>query len=126
MLAELLSRFGWLIPACDAEYKEPKSIRNANRALMRRRPVDCERVVDGLPRPWVLKDPRFCETLEIWLSAFAKVKPLLLWLERDEAAVTRSWTRRNEDTHLLISRLSAASKHFEYWPWAKMRIQFEK
>jgi hypothetical protein len=128
LVAGLLSALGWTIPTCDPEYNEPRLIRDTNEALCGGifEAESLPEILRSFPRPWLLKDPRFCETLEAWLPAFAETKPLLLWLERDRPAVEASWLRRpNEPLEVLDQRLAAAERHFAYWPWAKQRIGFE-
>jgi hypothetical protein len=125
VVAGLFGALGWHLPDNDPEYNEPRAIREANRAFLRGEKVDCQRIITDLPRPWLIKDPRFSQTLERWLPAFAEFKPMLVWLERNEAAVRASWQRRGEPLDLLGKRQKAAETAFEYWPWAKRKIDFE-
>jgi hypothetical protein len=125
LAAGLFARLGWQLPDNDPDYNEPRRIRRANDCLRRGRSLDLQPLIEPLPRPWLLKDPRFTETLEAWLPAFAPSQPLLLWLQRDAAAVRASWERRGESVALLDRRSRLAEKQFEYWPWAKQRVQFE-
>jgi len=125
VVAGLFGVLGWHLPDNDPEYNEPRATREANVAILRGENVDCQRLIAGLPRPWLIKDPRLSLTLEHWLPALAGIKPMLVWLERDEAAVRASWQRRGEPLELLAKRQQSAETAFEYWPWAKQRIDFE-
>jgi len=125
VVAGLFDALGWHLPDNDPEYNEPRAIREANVAILRGENVDCHRIIADLPRPWLIKDPRFSQTLEQWLPALAEVKPLLVWLERDEANVRASWESRGEPLELLAKRQKAAEAAFEFWPWAKQKTEFE-
>jgi len=120
--AGLLSLFGWHLPDNDDRFNEPTTVRAANDAIS---DADCAAILDSLPKPWLIKDPRFCNTLERWMPALTKFKPTLLWLQRDYARTCDSWKRRNQRTEVLDSRLTNAQRHYDYWPWAKAIVKFE-
>lgn len=128
--AGLLSLLGWHLPDNDPEFNEPLAIRELNDRLGSQPTLDFRHLASAalasLPRPWILKDPRFCGTLEKWLPALAKYQPLLLWLQRDDARTRQSWQRRSESLALLDRRLIAAQRHYDYWPWAKTIVNFDQ
>lgn len=126
VVAGLFAVMGWKLPDNDPEYNEPRKIRTSNANYLRTgSPIDAAQLLRDLPSPWLLKDPRFCETLECWLPAFSKSKPLLIWLDRDESLVRASYESRDEPIGMLERRLILAKQAFEYWPWAKQRIRYE-
>lgn len=123
--AGLLSLLGWHLPDNDPEFNEPRHIRELNDSIRMGFSVDLAGAIAELPRPWLLKDPRFCETLEHWLPHLAESRPLLLWLDRDPDAVRASWQRRGESLELLDRRVTLCERHWRFWPWAKTRVRLE-
>lgn len=123
--AGLLALLGWNLPDNDPQYNEPRRVRECNAALRSGASCDLETVLSELPRPWVLKDPRFCETLESWLPALVPYRPRLLWLERDFERVRDSYRRRGEDPAIADRRQQFAEQHYLNWPWQKARVRFE-
>jgi hypothetical protein len=83
-----------------------------------------------LPRPWAVKDPRFAETLPRWLKAFQSYQPLLLWITKDAQQVAASYVRRGcspeRAASIVAAREQACLRHFQRWPWAKLRVSAEQ
>src|SRR5262245_21577811 len=83
VVAGLFSLLGWQLPDNDPEFNEPRWVRDLNIALMQGERIkfkDVEAEIAALPRPWLLKDPRFCETLPGLIPVFAPYEPLLVFL----------------------------------------------
>lgn len=83
------------------------------------------KILDTLRRPWAIKDPRFCETLELWLPALARHAPTLLVVDKDEEAVRASWSRRGAAMDRLDLRLAAIERIYRGWPWQKIRVDLD-
>jgi hypothetical protein len=129
VVAGLISILGWHLPDNDSKFNEPRWVRELNDHVRHGGEIDLESLkakLAVLPRPWLLKDPRFCETLGSFLPALADYRPMLLFLERKRAALEASWLRRPLDTtEMLERRLANAESQFQNWPWAKTRVGFE-
>ena len=67
----MISVLGWTVPDNDADYYEPKEIRDANIALLSGVPVDTVGLVRKLKAAWLVKDPRMVVTLPQWTEAIA-------------------------------------------------------
>lgn len=128
VVADLLQRLGWQLPDDDPDFHEPRHIRDLNDRLRRGEALPLsvlQDALDALPQPWVLKDPRFCETLEAWLPALVPYQPRLLHLTRDWSHVRASYLRRGENVVLAERRLQAAQQHIRWWPWQQQEIALE-
>ena len=131
IVTQCLHALGWRAGDADAEYGESVAVRNVNDAeLSGLKWSDglARGALAELPEPWALKDPRFVHTLDRWLPLLAPYEPLLVHLERDAAAVARSYARRGERVRGGLSVEAAqelAREHFERWPWRKVSLRFE-
>lgn len=125
ILTRCLGALGWQLGDADAEFAESVGVRALNGAADFD-PQAAARLLRTLPQPWALKDPRFCGTLAKWLPALAPYRPTLLWICRDLAAVAKSWERRGWNAANVAKRHAAAQAQFERWPWAKVRLDFER
>ncbi|TWT43069.1 Glycosyl transferase family 2 [Thalassoglobus neptunius] len=120
----------------DEEFAEHIPIRDLNTKLIRHGEFDdqvAKNILTTLPRPWVIKDPRFVHTMTAWMECFADYQPLLVWLVRDVESVKQSFRRRQRVPQAEpISRgmtidelMRQAEAIYKAWPWRKLRIQFE-
>lgn len=128
VVARLLDALGWRIPELDAVFGEPADVRAVNQRLLRGErlpPQELRAQVAAWPRPWCIKDPRLCETLDAWLPALADDAPLLVVVERDMDATCESWRSRGEPLELFQRRLERIGYHWAYWPWERRRVAFE-
>ena len=127
ILAKGMEQLGW---HCTGTVEDSEDIpfRNANRALIDGNdPGDTAKIIDELPVPWVLKDPRLVETLSYWIRIFRsrRRKPILLWLQRDYKAIKQSYQSRNASDSKVDARLAQAKEAFEVWPWHKVTLKHE-
>jgi hypothetical protein len=76
----------------------------------------------NLRQPWVIKDPKFRETLERWLPAFVPYQPILLYLTKDSGTVKDSYLRRDQPTDHVDARIRNCERMFWLWPWPKMKV----
>lgn len=133
ILTRLLTAFGWHAGKdVDEEYFEDRRIRalNEDSCLTEQLAANAAYVLSAIPQPWALKDPRFCETLSLWLPHLEPYRPLLLWIVRDPAAVEASYERRGEpDVMRGMTRddnIAHAAAVWNAWPWAKLRVSHEQ
>ena len=132
ILSKMINRLGWALNDADEKYAESISVRCLNELLCRGEYVSSERMdncLSQMKRPWVIKDPRFCETLNFWAKSFENYEPLLIWITRDRESLELSYARRKEG--LIIrgmtreQNLKNAAVNFQKWPWAKTKISLE-
>jgi hypothetical protein len=132
ILTRMLGAAGWDVGDADDEYCESVKARELNeQALCVGAMTDTATTfVRSLKQPWVLKDPRFCETLHLWHGAFDEAKPLLIWLTRNRSALERSYQRRGEGAVIRgqtrEQNLQNAKRQFDAWPWGKVCISLEQ
>lgn len=136
----MLLELGWV--ACrhetdvDWRFEEHKTIRQLNIAVSNGSRLDesaARAELAQLPQPWVVKDPRFVDTLRIWRSVFETYRPLLIWLTRDVASVSDSFIKRQSlgsraaspQIQKVENKFAKAKAEFEAWPWMKLRVSFE-
>jgi hypothetical protein len=121
---------GWQAGDADEEFAESVSVREINQRFLKTGQFDqrvAATVLARLPEPWVIKDPRFAETLSEWLPALVRYRPLLLWVTKDQDRVIESYVRRGNRRDAAERRVrqreSACARHFACWPWPK--VQFD-
>ena len=136
ILTRMLAKLGWNLGDADIEFAESVTARGINRALERGGLFPVEAAAEAirrLPSPWVLKDPRFARTLDLWRSVFeadGSSAPLVVWIRRDESAVAASFKRRGampgrELEH--VRRLyHMAQSRFENWHGPKVSFDYER
>lgn len=128
-----LAALGWNVGDADQEFAESVSVRTVNQQLLASKRFDARAATEALrraPAPWVLKDPRFAETLPHWLSVLLPHRPMLLWITKSSDAVVASYARRGVDDarakSIVAAREEACRKHFERWPWEKLHFDAEQ
>lgn len=132
ILSKMIGRMGWKLNDADEEFGESVSVRNINDLLCQNELINYEVFINCLSKfrqPWIIKDPRFCETLHHWTEHMQEYKPLLIWITRDREATEKSYTRRGEGRILRgVTReqnLKNVAKQFQQWPWSKIKISLE-
>ncbi len=94
-----LFALGWNAGDADAEFAESVSVRDINLQIAKTGEFslrEAREALAALPKPWAVKDPRFCKTLQLWLPALAPYEPLLLWVRKDLDVVRDSYRRRGQ------------------------------
>src|SRR5262245_49578120 len=72
IVAKMIRTLGWNLGGADG-FGENVAVRAVNIRILGKHPVDASetvRVLEQLPSPWLLKDPRFVLTLERWIPIF--------------------------------------------------------
>lgn len=137
--ARLLLALGWQTSLCleaDSRYLEPTDIVRLNRATFRRGALDlvqAREVVNRLPKPWMIKDPRFVDTLSHWLPVFESDPPTLIGIVRDLDSLKQSYRRHQGNAlqepttrgHSLERQCEIAAEAFRIWPWSRIIVNFE-
>jgi len=132
VVSRMLGALGFYAGPADEEFGEHPGIRELNETAWQTRELDLSAGWDhleALARPWVIKDPRFIHTLDLWLPVLGIYKPTLLWVVRDGEDVAASYERRGENYRggqTLEGLYEMARRQFDEWPWGKLRIEFEK
>ena len=146
LLTQMLIALGWKRNDAHNLFFESKRFRQLNVALIResrrkRRQIESDTPSDmlaflgTLERPFILKDPRFTLVFEAWITVFrnAGLSPALVLIERDPAAVEKSYRDRGElvddaprpqglSIPEYIERLTFG---YESWPFPKVAIRYE-
>jgi GT2 family glycosyltransferase len=135
IVAEMLFAVGWRRGDADQEYGECTAVREINLQYLATGRFADDAAFRALPAdaPWAVKDPRFVQTLHLWLPCFAKLErpPTLVWIRRDAQAVERSYLRRGELTAQSAAKFVAmqyarARRQFAAWPWGKVSLDYEQ
>ena len=121
----ILARLGWNTGDLD-EHGEDPVIWNLNDKPNFDREV-IQQYINALPKPWVIKDTRFCTKLPQWLTLDLG-NVFLLHITRNIDAVLRSYARRKEEVtrEEIIALQQKASNHFEQYTGPKLTISFEQ
>lgn len=126
----MLAKLGWQVGDVDGEFAEHRTVHQLNTKVMNGGPFDVKAaamMLELLPRPWVVKDPKFCETLAKWTPVLEPYRPLLLWLTKDPAYVRRSFLRRfRAEAHHVDRRMKLCAAYFDSWPWSKWRLDADQ
>lgn len=127
ILTKMLMGLGWSSPRADAEFAEDTVVRHWNQEFLRGR--DPGAALLELPRPWVIKDPRFVATLEHWYEAFSKNNVAMVYITKD--SIEDSYLRRGERLdkshggHSVQELQALAEEKYRKWPWAKVKVRYE-
>jgi hypothetical protein len=134
VLTQMLGRAGWNLGDADKEFSEHCAVRRLNQHVEKTGHLphkEARQVLDSLPTPWVIKDPRFVATLHHWIPLFFKQdrKPVLVRIQRDRDAVISSYQRRSAPGDV-VQRVDMALKlcrqQQERWPWERVTIEYER
>lgn len=134
VVTRMLNGLGWNAADADQEFFESCSIRELNKLVLKsgKLPADrARKVLDSLPKPWVIKDPRFVSTLHHWLPLFASMdrKPVLLKLRRDRQSMLGSYSRRQapgDFVQRVDQLLQLAEGQYDRWPWGRLTVEYER
>ena len=135
--ARMLEALGWQLGVADEEYAEHEWFRAINDHLVRGEPFpagEAEELLESLPEPWLLKDPRLARTWETW-QPLLDCGALLLWITRDLAAVEKSlrakrWGQPSPRGLLLRGRTLAETEAecrrcFDAWAGPRCKTAYE-
>jgi hypothetical protein len=131
ILTKILQLLGWSRGDADAGYAESVSVRRLNDAALKHGCLNTSAAAqawNNFPRPRLVKDPRFVQTLHLWLPVWVSSEPTLILIERDAAAVRGSYERRGEQVRggLTVEQAQAkAREQYERWPWSKKMVSYE-
>jgi hypothetical protein len=133
VLTRMLRNLGWNSADADAEFCESRSVRALNERALRTGRLAVKRarkILDGLPAPWVIKDPRFVHTLPAWMPLFSSLdrKPVLVRVRRDRQSMVHSYRRRGAPGDFLRridQQLALCRQQYEHWPWVRLSIDYE-
>lgn len=139
ILANMMLRAGWLCPSADSEFGEHVGMREINRKAVAGRGFDAqaaEQIANGLPEPWMLKDPRLTWTLKDWIPLLERYKPKLLFITRNIDAVEKSFRKQNWGGEsprgyefagvTLEKQLQWCQAYFDSWKWGKLHVEYEQ
>ena len=129
----MLRGLGWNAADADAEFSESRIIRRLNRYVEQtgRLPLEyAQKVLEKLPQPWVVKDPRFVTTLHEWAPLFQLMdrKPVLVRVRCDRQSMLSSYARRGSpgDVEMRVDQLlGLCAKQYDRWPWQRLTIEYE-
>ncbi|NOX55579.1 MAG: glycosyltransferase [Planctomycetes bacterium] len=139
IVTRMIAELGWHLGPAD-HFAELPAVRAINDRLIRspRHPVPQERMrelLQSLPEPWVIKDPRFVHTIDRWIGVMQPYRPCLLWITRDLDEVAASYRRRGEGGpgaevrsrgKTLTELWAMCASAWEAWPWSRVRISYEQ
>lgn len=141
IVTRMLGHLGW--QTCESQsdmdwrYWEHVKIRQLNISAWKTGKLDqlvAMEQLSRIPMPWIIKDPRFVDTLWLWASVLRQYDPLIVWLTRDVASVKASYRKRqgiSVDQQPLSrgatieQRFQTAKESFDIWPFSKVQIAFE-
>ena len=134
VLTQMLHGIGWNAGDADKRFGESVGVRRlniyteTNGALP---PRYAQAVLDRLPRPWAIKDPRFVKTLHHWLPHFERMerKPILLRIRRDRDGLLASYQRRQAPGDVIQNidqLLELCQQQYDRWPWQRLSIEYAR
>jgi hypothetical protein len=152
IITQMIAALGWnlLQPGRQFEHKRVRQLNTAASSVFgeTRQKLDIKAAGSvlrqcALSQPWIIKDPRFCTTLNQWVELLRPYNPLLVWIKRDDSEVEESWMRRlrarnawrcderyrknaTEQTKSGIKRLTdSAEQQYEAWPMKKVVVDYK-
>ena len=142
ILTRMLFALGWHAGGegltADDEFAEHEGIRACNRFAMEHGhlPPEATQMLEQIPVPWAVKDPRMVITLQLWadnIQAAGDPLPCLLWIARDLEAVRESHVRRGEFVrggvgshgHTIEQLHDLAAGQFDSWRGPKLRLEYK-
>ena len=123
----MAAALGWSTGETDA-FAESPTVHKLN-LRAQRKSLDLKAAADylaNLPRPWLIKDPKFRDVLEQWLPVLAPYTPTLVYLTRDPAAIRDSWHRRGFDPRDVEYAIRQCERQYDAYPWARRTLDFER
>lgn len=139
ILTKMLMAAGWNCPRADEEFAEHVQARTLNSQTIAGRTFDATAaasILNGMPAPWVLKDPRFTWTLRHWKPLLEPYRPTLVYIVRDMESVEESfrrqkWGHDGRDGYEfsgvpLAKQRQWCDNYFDGWPWGKIRVEYEQ
>lgn len=136
-LSHCFQLMGWKPLDSDEKYHESRTIRKINNDFFRTGVFNQDAAYATLKdkNGWSIKDPRFVETLPLWLPVFTRLKkhPVLVWIEKDIEDVRKSYEKRGEYVNgvagvrdLTLEQLyELAESNYNSYPYQKVRIRYE-
>ena len=138
ILVRMLQQMGWNAP--DDKYMENPDIRQLNDGVLNSKEKfhreRAQPIIEVLPEPWVLKDPRFIQTFQHWQPILDDRKNCLIYLSRSipaikESLAKRGWGYRSGKKMILrgvtleeLGKLCWAN--FAQWRGPKVAFSYEK
>lgn len=133
VVTRMLEAMGWNLGDVRPVFAENNAVHQVNRrCAWKGWPFNADaarQALAGLPQPWVVKDPKFCETLKHWLPLFTPYRPLLLWVTKDMEYVKASYARRFPHEFgpgYPEKRFRWCETYFDRWPWGKLRLDVDQ
>lgn len=133
VVTRMIEAMGWHLGNIRPEFAEHKELHRINYlASWKRRPFNlsaAKSLLATLPQPWVLKDPKFCETLKHWMPLFEPYRPLLFWLTKRMDYVEQSYQRRFPGEFkpgYASRRYRWCQSYFADWPYAKLQMDVDQ
>jgi len=123
---KMLGELGWHLNDADDEFAESVEARRINMATIKSGMFDRQSamaLLNSLRSPWVLKDPRFSQTLRQWMPLFGPYRPLLLYITKDIGYVKNSIKRRfGMNGTIAEQRLKWCREYYRTWPYSKLQF----
>ena len=97
IIVKMLGKLGWNLNDADEEYAESVEARRINIAFLKSGRFDSTAAstwLASLRSPWVVKDPRFSDTIHKWRPLMTAFRPMMLYVTKDLAYVGASMKRR--------------------------------
>jgi len=127
LVVQMAEKLGWNFTGEKQYFEDARFIR-ANQEIINNaaHSVELDEIVESLPEPWVIKDPRFIKTIETWIEIFRRqrTKPLLVVMYRNQDDVAESFARAGWEANIdMLTSLSITA--FRQWPWEKWLVKYE-
>lgn len=126
---QIATLLGLSLGDADDEFAESVQVRELNTKLLDEQLVkfwELQSAVQSLGCSWIVKDPRFCSTLDRWIGAMATYKPVLVWVQKDLDLVRESYKTRGQSSKSVDAKFALCQKQFDGWPWAKLILDTSK
>lgn len=130
IVTKMLGKMGWNLGNVDDKYYEHQEILNlCNEPLDKNK---AKKVIDGLKKPWVIKQPRFCDNWDEWKEVINCNENSLIIIERNTDDVLASlykagWNLDTEEAtrNFVLNRKRNSRTIFEEWNGFKLIINYE-
>lgn len=146
VLSKMIEQLGWNLPNAQNDprdkdgYAEHQDIRRLNDWHLRRKlpfeAATAKAIIESMPEPWVVKDPRFVQTWENWRPLLDNGRNCLLYLSRSpdkiEASLrAKGWGHDSPKGYMLRGKttkenVAACWKAYNNWSGPKMAFSFER